>query len=114
MLVRTEDLLVGDELGNIYYYAVEWPETWEVAQHSWPGAMTLLATISIHAQQICGLSFSCDGNLFATGGNDNLCCLFETSSVLQGTGNHSHELVITADGVRMLRLPSDPLSMALL
>ncbi|CAJ2510657.1 Uu.00g062820.m01.CDS01 [Anthostomella pinea] len=26
VMVRTEDLLVGDELGDIYYYSVEWPE----------------------------------------------------------------------------------------
>lgn len=25
-LVDTEDLLVGDEMGEIYYYSVEWPE----------------------------------------------------------------------------------------
>ncbi|KAF3070588.1 putative WD repeat-containing protein C13G6.08 [Daldinia childiae] len=26
VLVNTEDLLVGDDLGDVYYYAVEWPE----------------------------------------------------------------------------------------
>lgn len=25
-MVPTEDLLVGDEMGDIYYYSVEWPE----------------------------------------------------------------------------------------
>lgn len=99
MLVRTEDLLVGDELGSVYYYCVEWPDAYEVAQHGWYGAVTLLAKISIHIQQICGLSFSYDGSMFATGGNDNLCCLFKTSAVLQGTGNGSGEVIIYADGV---------------
>jgi len=37
LLVKTEDLLVGDEVGNIYYYAVEWPEGWEVARDHWSG-----------------------------------------------------------------------------
>jgi len=37
LLVKTEDLLVGDEVGNIYYYAVEWPEGWEVARDQWSG-----------------------------------------------------------------------------
>lgn len=102
MLVRTEDLLVGDEVGNIYYYSVEWPDAWEVARDGWSGSMTLLAKLSIHAQQICGLSFSCDGNMFATGGNDNLCCLFQTNNVLQGTGSdpeNAEQVAIDADGV---------------
>ncbi|KAJ4322925.1 hypothetical protein N0V84_004578 [Fusarium piperis] len=81
--VQTEDLVVGDEVGNIYYYIVEWPMNWEVTRDTWPGAITLMAKISnIHCQQICGLAWSSDGRLFATGGNDNLCCLFEVDHVL--------------------------------
>ncbi|KAJ3462731.1 hypothetical protein MRS44_007517 [Fusarium solani] len=81
--VQTEDLVVGDEVGNIYYYIVEWPMNWEVSRDTWPGAVTLMAKISnIHCQQICGLAWSSDGRLFATGGNDNLCCLFEVDHVL--------------------------------
>ncbi|GAB1313407.1 hypothetical protein MFIFM68171_03617 [Madurella fahalii] len=82
--VQTEDLLVGDEAGHVYYYAVEWPERWEVVQHNWSGEMTLLARIAVHSQQICGLAWSQNGNLFATGGNDNLCCLFDTTKILEG------------------------------
>jgi hypothetical protein len=75
--------VVGDEVGNIYYYIVEWPMNWEVSRDTWPGAVTLMAKISnIHCQQICGLAWSSDGRLFATGGNDNLCCLFEVDHVL--------------------------------
>lgn len=80
-LVKTEDLLVGDENGHVYYFAVEWPERWEVERHNWQGQMTLLARITVHTQQICGLAWSPKGDLFATGGNDNLCCLFETRKV---------------------------------
>lgn len=45
--------------------------------------MTLVAKISLHTQQICGLAWSPDGKLFASGGNDNLCCLFEVSRILR-------------------------------
>lgn len=81
--VKNEDLLVGDEAGLIYYYAVEWPERWEVERDNWPGDMTLLARIMVHSQQICGLSWSKNGDVFGTGGNDNICCLFETAKVLE-------------------------------
>jgi meiosis-specific APC/C activator protein AMA1 len=100
--VKTEDLLVGDEAGNVYFYSVEWPETWAYARDGWAGSMTLLAKISIHTQQICGLSFSCDGYMFATGGNDNLCCIFQTNGVLQDTANDyltSEEVVFNLVGV---------------
>lgn len=80
--VKTEDLLVGDETGHVYYYVVEWPERWEVERHNWAGEMTLLARISVHSQQICGLSWSPNGETFGSGGNDNLCCIFETNKVL--------------------------------
>ncbi|KAL2073024.1 hypothetical protein VTL71DRAFT_10348 [Oculimacula yallundae] len=101
--VPTEDLLVGDEVGNVYYYSVEWPQSWEVTRNSWPGSMTLLVRISVHSQQICGLSFSCDGSLLATGGNDNLCCLFRTNDVLHKTREEAQsleEVFIGADGSR--------------
>lgn len=81
--VRTEDLLVGDNIGSVYYYIVEWPDRWEVERDNWAGHMTLVAKISVHSQQICGLSWSKDGELLATGGNDNLCCLFEAKEVLR-------------------------------
>lgn len=99
--VKTEDLVVGDEIGNVYYYAVEWPEVWEVERTSWSGSITLLVRIQIHTQQICGLSFSCDGSMFATGGNDNLCCLFQTNTILQATRRNrenDNDGVLGSDG----------------
>jgi hypothetical protein len=81
--VKNEELLVGDEAGLVYYYAVEWPERWEVERHNWPGDMTLLARIAVHSQQICGLAWSRNGDAFGTGGNDNVCYLFETAKVLE-------------------------------
>ncbi|KAL8880274.1 MAG: hypothetical protein Q9198_002286 [Flavoplaca austrocitrina] len=80
--VLTEELLVGDELGNVYYYAVEWVDNLDVEIQGWHGAMTLLAKISVHSQQICGLAWSPEGDLFATGANDNACCLFVVRDLL--------------------------------
>ena len=80
--MSTEDLLVGDEVGNVYYYSVEWMNRQQVDIHGWNGAMTLLAKITVHSQQICGLAWSFDGDYFATGANDNVCCLFEVKDIL--------------------------------
>ncbi|KAL6906558.1 WD40 repeat-like protein [Trichoderma evansii] len=80
--VQTEDIIVGDDTGVVYYYVVEWPMGWEVTRDTWPGTIYLIAKVSLHSQQICGLAWSPNGKLFASGGNDNLCCLFDTDSVL--------------------------------
>lgn len=80
--VPTEELLVGDELGNVYYYAVEWVDNHNVDIHGWHGSMILLAKICVHSQQICGLAWSPQGDLFATGANDNACCLFVVRDLL--------------------------------
>ncbi|CAG8957758.1 hypothetical protein HYFRA_00000096 [Hymenoscyphus fraxineus] len=109
MSVKTEDLLVGDEVGNVYYYSVEWPENWEISRTAWSGSMTLMAKISIHTQQICGLSFNTDGSLFATGGNDNLCCLFQSNAVLNSPNANDtdgQEVFTGADGIRRIHTVS--------
>lgn len=82
-LVPTEELLVGDEAGHIYFYSVEWPSADNSLLFDWHGALTLLARMTMHTQQICGLSWSADGELFASGGNDNVCFLYETKKILQ-------------------------------
>ncbi|KAK5658622.1 hypothetical protein OQA88_2015 [Cercophora sp. LCS_1] len=114
-LVKTEDLLVGDEHGYIHYYSVEWPDRWEVERYNWAGSVTLLSRIVVHTQQICGLSWSPDGELFASGGNDNTCCLFETRKVtgrgqqtrpegLIHAGSESDQQTTTTDGGTILTL----------
>jgi meiosis-specific APC/C activator protein AMA1 len=106
LLVKIEDLVVGDETGNVYYYSVEWPEAWEVDRNGWSGVMTLLARISIHSQQICGLAWSHDGTLLATGGNDNLCCLFRASRILQfqpDGPDPEEESFTSVDGIRRVQ-----------
>lgn len=81
-MMATEELLVGDEVGNVYYYSVEWMNKQQAEIHGWTGAMTLMAKISVHSQQLCGLAWSPDGDYFATGANDNICCLFEVKDIL--------------------------------
>ncbi|EME89006.1 uncharacterized protein MYCFIDRAFT_55512 [Pseudocercospora fijiensis CIRAD86] len=80
-MVLTEELLVGDEMGNVYYYSVEWPSQDKRDLFDWHGSMTLLARISCHSQQVCGMAWSRDGEYFATGGNDNQLFLFETRKI---------------------------------
>ncbi|RJE17210.1 WD domain-containing protein, partial [Aspergillus sclerotialis] len=77
MEVDVEDLAVGDDLGNVWYYSVEWPEEGLQEEYDWNGTMTLLAKIAAHTQQICGLAWSPDEIYLATGANDNCCQLFE-------------------------------------
>ena len=81
--VPMEDLLVGDEAGIVYYYTIEWRSNTQVDIHGWPGAMNQAARIIVHSQQICGLAWSCDGEYFATGANDNDCYLFEAKDILK-------------------------------
>jgi len=94
---------VGDETGNVYYYSVEWPEAWEADRNGWSGAVTLLARISIHCQQICGLAWSHDGSMLATGGNDNLCCLFNALTIFQDDPETEEEVVAGIDGLHRVR-----------
>lgn len=70
-----EDLLVGDELGNICLYAVMWGSAVQ------PASMGLLRRVVVHTQQICGLAWSADGTMLATGGNDNAAFLFDTADI---------------------------------
>lgn len=79
--VTTEELLVGDEAGNVYYYALEWPSQTQRDLFDWHGSMTLLARMSCHSQQVCGIAWSPDGEFFASGGNDNQLLLFETKKL---------------------------------
>ncbi|KAL7272559.1 hypothetical protein RUND412_004629 [Rhizina undulata] len=82
-MVETEELLVGDEIGNVYYYSVEWNGPREDRPHApLDATIRLLRRIVLHTQQICGLAWSSEGDQFCTGGNDNVACLFEANDVL--------------------------------
>lgn len=74
--------------------------------------MTLLARVQAHTQSVCGLAWSPDGEQFATGGNDNLCCLFGVDQILGagavGEGNNGQVSPIsTADASPSLPSPTD-------
>jgi len=60
--------------------------------------MTLLARVTVHTQQICGLTWSPDGDFFATGGNDNSLFLFETRKVLRPRAGHASSSVQVHNG----------------
>ncbi|EMF16927.1 WD40 repeat-like protein [Sphaerulina musiva SO2202] len=81
LTVFTEELLVGDEMGNVYYYSVEWPTPDKRDLFGWHGSMTLIARFTCHSQQVCGLAWSKRGEYFGTGGNDNQLYLFESKKL---------------------------------
>ena len=91
-VVATEELLVGDEVGHVYYYSVQWPTQDERDLFDWHGSMNLLARLTCHSQQVCGIAWGPDGAFFATGGNDNQMFLFESKSILKRSsqGGNTH------------------------
>ncbi|KAF2236505.1 WD40 repeat-like protein [Viridothelium virens] len=106
LLVNHEELLVGDEVGHVYLYKIEWPSERDRNLFGYPGAMNLIARLAVHDQQICGLAWSASGHLFATGGNDNTCCLFEIRKILAShQAPHSQKTDGSTDST-----PSSPLS----
>jgi len=82
LTICVEDLLVGDETGVVYYWTIEWPSALQRDLFGFSGATTLIARLSCHTQQICGLSWSPNAEYFASGSNDNICVLFETRSIV--------------------------------
>ena len=78
--VLTEELLVADELGNVYYYCIEWTDS--ASPGVGYGDANLIAKIDAHTQHVCGIAWSPDGDFFATGGNDNACHLFSVQDIL--------------------------------
>jgi len=107
LVADTEELILGDELGHIYFYSVEWPTQDQYDLFGFPGDLYLLCRITVHMQQICGLAWSHDGEFFASGGNDNECHLFETRRVLQhaSTGlDSSTSADSTTSGLRTVNI----------
>ncbi|KAF2668785.1 WD40 repeat-like protein [Microthyrium microscopicum] len=89
--VKTEDLLIGDEAGHVYFYSVEWPTETERDLFDFRGCVTLIVRLTMHTQQICGIAWAPDGDTFATGGNDNLCHLCDTRRVIaEGKPDTAH------------------------
>lgn len=112
LVINAEDLAVGDELGSVWYYSVEWPEVNN--KWSWTGSMTLLAKISAHSQQICGMTWSPDERFLATGGNDNICLLFELRKIIPPSfsdGPVSPKSMASSGGISGAAAPSLDLGM---
>ncbi|KAB8342754.1 hypothetical protein FH972_022352 [Carpinus fangiana] len=86
-IAETEVMLVGDDIGAISVYFVEWPKKAERFLFGWNGGISLHARVYIHTQQICGISWSPDGDFFASGANDNVCSLVETGKILHAGEN---------------------------
>ncbi|KAK4634585.1 hypothetical protein CLAFUW4_01852 [Fulvia fulva] len=95
VMVNTEELLVGDEAGHVYYYSIEWPTQSEVDLFDWQGSMSLLARLECHTQQICSMAWSGDGEYFATGGNDNQMFLYESKRLLRTQGSGTAVATVT-------------------
>ena len=57
-------LFSGSRSGAIHHHDVR------VADHH-------LSTLTAHQQEVCGLAWSPDGRYLASGGNDNLVCVWE-------------------------------------
>ncbi|KAF4125946.1 WD domain-containing protein [Geosmithia morbida] len=74
-------LILQSTYDAIPRFEIQFPHG-EVKRDTWSGTLVLVAKISIHEQQICGIAWSQDGELFASGANDDLCCLFDISDVL--------------------------------
>lgn len=94
----SEEILVGEESGAITIYCVVW-NAQESAENAAPvdATITTLRRIHIHSQQICGLAWSVDGKQFASGGNDNLACLFDAPELYS---NPSNSLVVGGERYR--------------
>jgi len=57
----------GSRDSNIFHHDVR------VAKHH-------VATLATHTQEICGLEWSPDGTQLASGGNDNICCIWDANA----------------------------------
>lgn len=106
--VNAEELLVGDEVGSVYLYSIEWPDQDQRDLWDWHGSMTLLARISCHTQQICGIAWSPDGALFATGGNDNALFVFETKKILRPPRSAPGQAAVHVRSGSSAPLPGQP------
>ena len=104
--VQCEDLLVGDDVGDLHYYSIEWPA--HSNQRGDHAHIVQLAKIAAHSQQICGLAWSPDGTHFATGGNDNQALFFKVANILQPENSRGRSVHRTPTR-RSGRTPMSPL-----
>mmetsp|Transcript_3151 Transcript_3151/g.7394 ORF Transcript_3151/g.7394 Transcript_3151/m.7394 type:complete len:505 (+) Transcript_3151:199-1713(+) len=61
-----------------------------------------VATLSAHCQEVCGLTWSNDGEVLASGGNDNLLCLWDASQTSLNNGGPRFQLTDHQAAVKAL------------
>ena len=49
-----------------------------------PQTSSLVCTYKAHRQEVCGLKWSPDGQQLASGGNDNLLCIWDINNRMRG------------------------------
>ncbi|EED24454.1 cell cycle regulatory protein, putative [Talaromyces stipitatus ATCC 10500] len=99
--VPVEHLAVGDDWGTVWYYAVEINPFFEALSR-----VTLLARIDAHHGCLCAITWSPDYEFLLTGGNDNVCLLFELKHILgnQQSSNAAAGSFLTKGTFPRLRL----------
>ncbi|EPY52693.1 Cdc20/Fizzy family WD repeat protein [Schizosaccharomyces cryophilus OY26] len=71
-VLDTNCIIIGKGNGEVVIYDILWSDSTIKA--------TKVGTITTaHEEQVCGLAWNHDGTQFATGGNDNRVCLFNSS-----------------------------------
>lgn len=58
-----------------------------VLTHDSRAARPVIATHDMHSQEVCGVRWSPDGTQLATGGNDNLLCVWDASASWSSAGD---------------------------
>lgn len=61
-----------------------------------------VATLTAHTQEVCGLSWSPDGGVLASGANDNLLCLWHASASSRSQNEPRHRLTDHQAAVKAL------------
>ncbi len=57
----------------------------KITNHDVRVASHLIGTLQGHGGEVCGLSWSQDGSKLASGGNDNVCCVWESRATTTAT-----------------------------
>ncbi|KAK2662088.1 hypothetical protein Ddye_000662 [Dipteronia dyeriana] len=80
-------------LQNFYYKSLNHVPTFVYLVHvfrywQWGVSNNVTSSIRAHTAEVCGLRWSNEGNLLASGGNENLICIWEPSKMI--SSNYLH------------------------
>lgn len=76
-------LVSGSRDGSLYYHDIRSPRHW---QHH----------VEAHKLEVCGLKWSADATQLASGGNDNMHCIFDARSVAKPLFKYQHQAAVKA------------------